>query len=97
MNSSYKFFNVFDEFCGVKGHLTYGSVDNAITIYFKVDFTGFNFAYSLTNFHGTVPLLGLGIKPRGPNTLPKAPTLPITLGMVMITSTSVQPSLIFAM
>src|SRR5690554_291530 len=59
MNSSYKFFNVFDEFCGVKGHLTYGSVDNAITIYFKVDFTGFNFAYSLTNFHGYGPTFGI--------------------------------------
>src|SRR5688500_16004188 len=30
----------------------------------------------------TVPVLGFGIKPRGPNTLPKAPTLPITDGMV---------------
>ena len=43
----------------------------------------------------TVPVFGLGIKPRGPNTRPKGPNLPITLGMVTITSTSVQPSLIF--
>ena len=44
----------------------------------------------------TVPLLGLGIKPLGPNTRPKAPILPIIAGIVMITSISVQPPLIFS-
>ena len=43
----------------------------------------------------TVPLLGLGINPRGPRTRPKGPTLPIQDGIVIITSTSVQPPLIF--
>ena len=43
----------------------------------------------------TVPVFGLGIKPLGPKTLPNGPSLPITLGMVTITSTSVHPSLIF--
>ena len=45
----------------------------------------------------TVPLLGLGIRPRGPSTRPKAPILPMTLGMVMITSMSVHPDLILLM
>ena len=55
-------------------------------------FTSFTaFATSIV----TVPVLGFGIKPLGPKTLPKGPNLPITLGMVIITSTSVQPPLIF--
>ena len=41
-------------------------------------------------------ILGLGIKPRGPSTRPKAPILPMMAGIVMITSTSVQPPLIFS-
>ena len=45
----------------------------------------------------TVPVLGLGMSPRGPRIRPSAPTLAITLGVVMITSTSVQPPLIFSM
>ena len=44
----------------------------------------------------TVPVFGLGINPLGPNTRPKGPNLPITLGIVMMTSTSVQPFLIFS-
>src|SRR5690606_10248539 len=45
----------------------------------------------------TVPDLGFGIRPLGPNTLPNLPTLAITLGIVMMTSTSVQPPSILAM
>ena len=44
----------------------------------------------------TVPVLGLGIKPLGPNTLPNGPNLPMTLGIVTITSTSVHPDLILS-
>ena len=43
----------------------------------------------------TVPVLGFGIRPLGPKTRPKGPNLPITLGMVTITSISVHPSFIF--
>ena len=45
----------------------------------------------------TVPVFGFGIKPLGPKTLPNGPSLPITLGIVTITSTSTQPFLIFSM
>ena len=44
----------------------------------------------------TVPVFGFGIKPLGPNIRPRAPTLPITDGMVIITSTSVHPCLILS-
>src|SRR5688572_28061362 len=43
----------------------------------------------------TVPDLGLGIRPRGPNTLPNLPTLAITVGVQIITSMSVHPPSIF--
>src|SRR3978361_1407674 len=39
----------------------------------------------------TVPVLGFGIRLRGPNILPKRPILGITEGVATITSTSVQP------
>ncbi|MNE25308.1 hypothetical protein D3C80_1186330 [compost metagenome] len=45
----------------------------------------------------TVPVFGFGIKPRGPRIRPNAPTLPITEGIVIITSMSVQPPLILSM
>jgi len=44
----------------------------------------------------TVPDLGFGIKPLGPNTLPSLPTFAMTLGIVMMTSISVQPPSILA-
>jgi pseudaminic acid synthase len=44
----------------------------------------------------TEKLLGLGIKPRGPNTRPRAPILPMIAGIVMITSISVHPPFIFS-
>ena len=45
----------------------------------------------------TVPVLGFGIKPLGPRIRPNAPILGITVGIVIITSTSVHPPLIFWM
>src|SRR5919112_6731754 len=39
----------------------------------------------------TVPVLGLGIRLRGPKTLPNRPILGITDGVAIITSTSVHP------
>ena len=45
----------------------------------------------------TVPALGLGIRPRGPSTLPSAPSWPMTSGVATMTSHSSQPSLIFWM
>src|SRR6266566_1789385 len=43
----------------------------------------------------TVPALGLGMSPRGPNTLPSGPSCPMTSGVATMTSVSSQPSLIF--
>src|SRR5699024_7287429 len=43
----------------------------------------------------TVPVLGFGIKPLGPNTRPNFPTSAIMSGVATITSKSNQPSLIF--
>src|SRR6478672_5884249 len=40
-------------------------------------------------FSVTVPDLGFGIRLRGPNILPKRPNFGITLGVAMMTSTSV--------
>eukprot|EP01085_Mycamoeba_gemmipara_P002434 Mycagemm_TRINITY_DN7875_c0_g2::TRINITY_DN7875_c0_g2_i1::g.2434::m.2434 type:complete len:115 gc:universal TRINITY_DN7875_c0_g2_i1:473-129(-) len=45
----------------------------------------------------TVPVLGFGIRLRGPSTLPNLPILGITEGVATITSTSVQPPSILAM
>src|SRR6185503_1050566 len=42
----------------------------------------------------TVPVLGLGIKPRGPSTFPKPPTRRIISGVETTASKSSQPSLI---
>ena len=39
----------------------------------------------------TVPALGLGIRPRGPSTLPRRPTRPIMSGVVTTTSKSMKP------
>jgi hypothetical protein len=44
----------------------------------------------------TVPDLGFGISPRGPRIRPSRPTFAMTFGMVMMTSTSVQPCSILA-
>src|SRR5687768_10511369 len=43
----------------------------------------------------TVPVLGFGIRLRGPNILPRRPILGITDGVAIITSTSVHPPSIF--
>ena len=40
----------------------------------------------------TVPAFGLGIKPRGPSTLPRRPALDIISGVEIATSKSVKPS-----
>ncbi|MND94948.1 hypothetical protein D3C80_871860 [compost metagenome] len=45
----------------------------------------------------TVPVLGLGIKFLGPKIRPNLPTLAITLGIVIMISTSVQPPSILLM
>ena len=44
----------------------------------------------------TVPALGLGIRPRGPSSLPRRPTLPIMSGVVTTTSKSMKPPWILA-
>src|SRR5271166_2214250 len=43
----------------------------------------------------TVPVFGLGIRPRGPSTLPSLPAARIMSGVAMTASKSVQPSMIF--
>ena len=44
----------------------------------------------------TVPLLGFGMRPRGPRMRPSFPTSPIMSGVETITSVSSQPSWIFS-
>ena len=60
----------------------------------KIDFTSFT---ALPTSMVTVPVLGLGMSPLGPRILPITPTFAITEGVQMMTSTSVQPPLIFSM
>src|SRR4029077_9232664 len=43
----------------------------------------------------TVPVFGLGIRPRGPSTLPSLPAARIMSGVAITASKSVQPSMIF--
>ena len=65
---------------------------------FKVDKSGIvhTSLTALATSIVTVPLLGLGINPRGPSTRPSAPILPMMDGIVIITSISVHPPLIFS-
>jgi hypothetical protein len=44
----------------------------------------------------TVPVLGLGMRPRGPSTLPSRPTLPIMSGVATTASKSSQPPVILS-
>ncbi len=57
----------------------------------EVDLTLLTSLTALATSIVTVPLLGLGINPRGPRIRPIGPILPMQEGIVMITSTSVQP------
>src|SRR5450631_1740566 len=47
---------------------------------------------ALTTSTVTVPVFGLGIRPRGPSTLPSLPTERIMSGVAITASKSVQPS-----
>ena len=62
------------------------------TVFYLTSFDFFNcFLTSIV----TVPVLGLGIKPLGPNTRPSLPTSPIISGVATTTSKSNQPCWIF--
>ena len=61
------------------------------------NFTSFDFLTAFVTSNVTVPVLGFGIKPFGPNTRPSLPTSPIMSGVATITSKSNQPCWILLM
>ena len=52
---------------------------------------------ALAGFGVTVPVFGFGIRPRGPSTLPRRPTWPMSSGVETAESKLVQPSATFWM
>ena len=57
---------VFDQLIFSETHLAHRRMYDAGLVDSKLDFTGLNFLMALATSVVTVPVLGLGIKPRGP-------------------------------
>ena len=73
-----------------KGNLTDRAVDDVCLIETVLDLTGFDVCNSLATSMVTVPAFGVGIKPFGPRTLPRRPSLGIMSGVAMRASKSNQ-------
>ncbi len=76
---------------GAEGNLADGAVDDVGLVQTVLDLTGLRLGEQRLATSGvTVPALGLGIRPRGPRTLPRRPTTPIMSGVATTTSKSIQ-------
>ena len=84
---------VLEQLVGRKADLAHRSVNHAGLVHAELDFTGLHFLHRRGRRPVvTVPVLGLGIRPRGPSTLPSLPTERIMSGVAITASKSVQPS-----
>ena len=75
-----------------EAHLADRSVDNAGFVDAELDFTRLGFLHRFGDIGVTVPVFGLGIRPRGPRILPRRPTERIMSGVAITASKSIQPS-----
>ena len=81
---------------GAERGLADGHMDDVLLVQTVLDLTGLSVGNSLADVGGNGAGLGLGIRPRGPRTLPRRPTRPIMSGVVTTTSKSMKPPAILA-
>ena len=83
---------VFDQLGRLETDLADGHVNHAGFVHAELHFAGLDFLHRVGDVLVTVPVFGLGIRPRGPSTLPSLPTDRIMSGVAITASKSVQPS-----